>query len=170
MTEHATGIAALGIDGKLFLAQLINFCIVLLVFWKWIYGPIVRMLDKRQKTIEKGIAHTKELDKRLQKIEQEKTDILDKAEAESLALLEKAHAEAEERQALAMAKTKDEVEKIVREGKEQLLNERKAFLEDTRRDMAEIAMEAARAVVAGTINEKQSRALAEDAVRKMTRV
>src|SRR3989338_5412285 len=67
--EATGGIAALGINAKLLLAQLIHFGIVLLIFWKWIYGPVKAMLQKRQETIEKSLEDAKLFEERLTKIE-----------------------------------------------------------------------------------------------------
>ena len=59
--EETGGIAALGINLKVFVAQLVHFLIILFIFWKWIYGPIVKMLDKRAETIDKSIKQAKEI-------------------------------------------------------------------------------------------------------------
>jgi F0F1-type ATP synthase membrane subunit b/b' len=45
----------LGINAPLFLAQLVNFSIVLLVMWKWVYTPLVKLMDKRAQEIADGL-------------------------------------------------------------------------------------------------------------------
>lgn len=46
----------LGIDAKLLVAQMVNFLIIVFVLSKILYKPILTMLDKRRKEIEKRIA------------------------------------------------------------------------------------------------------------------
>ena len=49
-------LSSLGIDLRLFLAQLINFSILLFVLFKFAYKPILNMMDERTEKIEKGAA------------------------------------------------------------------------------------------------------------------
>jgi len=44
-----------GINWKLLIAQLINFSVVLFVMWKWVYTPLLKLIEDRQKKIEQGI-------------------------------------------------------------------------------------------------------------------
>src|SRR3989344_5376390 len=53
--EPESLLGTLGIDWKLFLAQLVNFGIVLFVFWKWVVKPLGKTLAERQKRIETGL-------------------------------------------------------------------------------------------------------------------
>ena len=48
-------ITKLGIDWKFLIAQIVNFLVLLFVLYKFAYGPILAMLEKRQKKIEKGL-------------------------------------------------------------------------------------------------------------------
>jgi F-type H+-transporting ATPase subunit b len=48
----------LGIDPKLLLAQLVNFTIIMLLLKKFLYKPILDMLEKRKKEIAEGVALT----------------------------------------------------------------------------------------------------------------
>ena len=44
----------LGINGKLFMAQLINFAILFFILRKFAYQPILKVLDERKDKIDKG--------------------------------------------------------------------------------------------------------------------
>ena len=52
--EATGGLGTLGINGKIFLAQLVNFVLVLIVLWRWAFTPIVKILDKRRDQIAKS--------------------------------------------------------------------------------------------------------------------
>ncbi|MBI4598598.1 F0F1 ATP synthase subunit B [Candidatus Uhrbacteria bacterium] len=163
--EQTGGIAALGINGKLFLAQLINFLVVLLVFWKWIYGPIVKMLDRRTETIERGLAHTAELEERLKKVEMERAGIVAQAQAAASNLLEEARTERAARHQSAAEETKRAVASIVQEGKHRLGQEKERMIEEVRAELADIVVEATRKVLGESMDEQRSSALAEEALR-----
>ena len=63
--EATGGLGSLGLNVKIFIAQLINFAIVVLVLWKWVYNPIVALLEKRQTTIEKSLKEAKEIEEKM---------------------------------------------------------------------------------------------------------
>lgn len=76
--EEASGIAALGIEPKAFVIQLITWILVFLVLKKFVFTPIVKMLDKRRATIEDGVRLTSEmreekekLDKQIEKVQKD---------------------------------------------------------------------------------------------------
>lgn len=54
-SEASAGIGALGIDFKAFIIQLITFVLAFLVLKKWAFGPIIKIMDERRKTIESGV-------------------------------------------------------------------------------------------------------------------
>ncbi|HEX7368538.1 MAG TPA: ATP synthase F0 subunit B, partial [Candidatus Saccharimonadales bacterium] len=61
--DSASGIGALGVDGKAFIIQLVSFIIAFLVLKKWAFGPIVQMMERRRKTIESGVSLGEEMKK-----------------------------------------------------------------------------------------------------------
>src|SRR5262245_53133970 len=52
----------LGINWKLFIAQLINFGIVLFVLWKWVFKPVSSGLEARTTRIEKSLQDATQLE------------------------------------------------------------------------------------------------------------
>ncbi|MFH1088802.1 MAG: F0F1 ATP synthase subunit B [Candidatus Uhrbacteria bacterium] len=165
--EETGGIAALGINLKLFLAQLVHFVIVLLVFWKWIYGPVVKMLDKRAETIEKSMKQAKEVEERVAKLETERHEVISAAKAEASHRIEEAQGTAEARKNDILVAAKVEVERVVKSGKEQLVKEKEAMIREVKTEIAEIAVAAAKQVLKESISEKESKKLAEQAVDKL---
>src|SRR3990167_360095 len=53
-------LGTLGINWKLFMAQLVNVGIVIFVLSKWVFKPLVKLMDDRVKKIDDGLAHAKE--------------------------------------------------------------------------------------------------------------
>ncbi|MEK9130693.1 MAG: F0F1 ATP synthase subunit B [Patescibacteria group bacterium] len=168
MSEPTGGIAALGIDLKIFIAQLINFTIVLLVLWKWAYKPIVRLLEERQKKIEASVKGAEAIEERMKGMAAERTDLLKKAKAEAQAVVDEAMVTAEGRKTEMIDKTKREVERVIIQGKAQLSAEREAMIRSARKELAEVAVAATKRIIGEEINEKKAASLAEEVVRKMT--
>ena len=88
-------IETLGINGKLLLAQLINFGIVVFVMWRWVYKPLMKMMDERAKEIAGGLKNAKEAELQLSSASSEKEALLNAARAEAHAILEDGRAKSE---------------------------------------------------------------------------
>ena len=165
--EASGGIGVLGINLKIFIAQLFNFTVVLLVLWKWVYTPLVRLLDERSEKIEKSMEHAAEIEKRMQAIEADHDRIISEAKSESAHMLEQARTDAEKRKKELLEATKLEVQKIVTQGKEQLQAEKVNMLRDAKTEIVDLAIAAATNVLKESVSEKTSQKLAQDVVNRM---
>lgn len=167
MSEPTGGIATLGIDLKIFLAQLVNFIIVLLVLWKWAFTPIVKLLDDRTKKIAESVKLSEDVDRRVAELEQEQHQLIAHAKQEASAVLEIARAEAEQRKQEMLIMAKKEVEHVVAQGKEQLKAEKAQMIREAKTELIEIAVSATKKILEETIDEKKSADLAERLIKKM---
>lgn len=88
-------IAAFGIDWRLIAIQIFNFTLLLSVLWYFLYGPIMRMLEKRRGMIEQGVKDALAAGEALASAESEKGVIVTAAhqEAQEVGLRAKKHAE-----------------------------------------------------------------------------
>lgn len=166
-TEAAGGIGTLGINLKIFLAQLFNFAIVLLVLWKWAYKPIVKLLEERQEKIEKSVKQAAEIEKRVVEIEKEQQTVMATAKTEAAKILDDVRTTAEDHKKVLLEKAKEEVKVVVAQGKLQLQAEKVKMIQDAREEIAKIAVEAARKILQETVDEKKAMKLAEGVVDKM---
>ncbi|MFH1404875.1 MAG: F0F1 ATP synthase subunit B [Patescibacteria group bacterium] len=168
-TEASGGLGTLGINLKIFIAQLVNFLIVLIVLWKWAYKPIVKMLEQRTEKIEKGMKSAELSEKKLSELEVEKDKIIAMAKSEAQKIHELARAQAEERKQDMVNKAKSEVESVIVQGKAQLKSEKDAMLKEARKDIIEIAVAAVEKILVDQVDEKKSKSFAEEVVKKMTK-
>src|SRR3989344_6022272 len=79
-----------GVNGKLFLAQVVNFILLLYVLRRFAYKPILRVLKVRREEIEKGLRYTDEAEEKLKKVLQEKEIILQETRREALNMVNEA--------------------------------------------------------------------------------
>jgi len=169
-SEHVdeSVLGKLGINAVGFAGQLVNFLIVLIVLKVWVFPKITKMLDERRETIEQGLKDAEEAKVRLTKLEDERHDVIKQAKAEAAKVIEAAQAVAEDQKKDMIDKAKREVERVVVNGKAQLKTEQEAMLRESRKAMVDIAVAAARKILENGIDEKKSKSLAEEVVRKLT--
>ncbi len=141
---------AFGINWSLLLAQAVNFGIVLIALWYFLYKPVLALLDKRQKVVAKGVEDAAragellagadgEAAKRVTAADEqaesivaaaresgnlEKTRLLKEAEARAAAVARDAEARASESAARAKRESEREVARLAVLAAEKILKSR----------------------------------------------
>ena len=121
-------LSKLGIDWKLFVAQLVNFTLLMLVLHRFVYRPILAALQKRTATIEKSIQDAQKVGERLLETEEMQAAILGKAKQEAQNLVAEAEKRAEAKRQALLEKTKAEVASVIADAKRQIASEKEGML------------------------------------------
>ena len=157
--ESTGGLNALGINLKIFLAQLVNFLVVLWVLRKWAYTPIVKILEGRSEKIAKSMEDAEKIEKRLLDLENERETVLKKARDQAVKMAEETKTEIDHRREEMIKKAKGDVAGIVVSGKKQLQLEKELMLKETKKEMIEISLMVTKKILA--------KILAEEVIKKM---
>src|SRR5438105_15060129 len=83
-----------GVDKPHFFAQVISFCIVTFLLYRFAYGPILRMLEERRQRIAESLANAEKIKAELARTEALQREALEKANAQAAKLIEEARASA----------------------------------------------------------------------------
>jgi F-type H+-transporting ATPase subunit b len=159
-------LGTLGINGKLFLAQLFNFSVVLIVMWKWVYTPLLKMMEKRSKEIADGLKNAELAQAHLAEAETEKQRIVDEAKGASHVLLEETRAKAEAIRQEKMSLAKKEIEQVVDEAKDRIKAEKQAAFDALKNEIANLVTMTAEKVAQG-IDESGQRQLIAKAITEI---
>ena len=87
----------LGIDWKLLLAQGVNFLILLFVLTKFVYKPLIKMVEERRKKIELGIKGGEKAEQIIKQAEVEKVGIIKKADTQAVLIISEAEKNAQKK-------------------------------------------------------------------------
>ncbi len=79
-----------GVNWAFFIAQLVNFAILFFLLKRFLYKPILEMLEKRRVEIEEGLSHAKKMSEDVKKFDSEQIALLQKAKKESQIIVENA--------------------------------------------------------------------------------
>lgn len=163
--QAAGPIGAFGLNGKIFVAQLVNFGLVLLVLWRFAYRPIVAMLEARSEKIEKSVREAQEIEKRMKTTQVEREEMMKQARLDAQDVVRKASDHAEARGKAMSEKARAEVERIVAQGKVQMASEREKMLSEVRSEVVHLAMLAAEKILGEHVNAKKSDGLAKETLK-----
>jgi F-type H+-transporting ATPase subunit b len=157
----------LGIDGRLLLAQLINFVVLIAVLYRFAYKPILTLLEKRRVRIEKSLAEAQRIDEESRRMEQLKKQKVDEAKREAAAVLEDAAKKAEAVKQETLVKTRTESEKIVMKAKEQIAHERGELLKGVQSEAAELVAGAVEKVLKEKMDGEKDKKFIHDALHQL---
>ena len=87
----------LGIEPKLLLAQGVNFAILLFVLTKFVYKPLMKMVEERRSKIELGVKGGEMAEGIIKKAEEEKRGIIKVADTQAVAIISDAEKNAQKR-------------------------------------------------------------------------
>jgi F-type H+-transporting ATPase subunit b len=136
-----TFVEQFGINWKLLAAQAVNFFVLFWILKRFVYGPVLGMIEKRRKEIKEGLAAAEASQKRLAEADAEKQTILTHANQESLGIVSQSEAKAKEREKEILMETQKRAEMVILEAKqkireeklkteEEIINESRAFLKE----------------------------------------
>ncbi len=129
---------SLGIDWKLFIAQVINFLVLLFILSKVLYKPLLNMFDARTKKIEKGLKDAEAASESRTKAEEDAEEIRQKAYKESNEILSNGKKEADEEAKKIIADAQAEAQKIVARGSEEVLRMKQELTNQTKSQISDL--------------------------------
>lgn len=98
-----------GVDPLLLAAQVVNFSILLFLLKRFLYGPILKVLDTRKRKIEESLKNAEEIEQRLTKVNED----IEKMLAKTIKEEEKIIAEAKETATRMIAEQKGMSEELL---------------------------------------------------------
>lgn len=167
VAESAGVLGTLGIDYKLFLAQLVNFGIVIFVMWKWVYTPLLKVMDERARKIEQGLKEAEASGSLLRASADQGSQIVTDARKEAKTILDAAAASAETERQEAAKKARAEVEKIVASGRDQLKQEQRKMVAEAKAQVGDLVVMATERVLRQKIDAKKDAGLIADAIKEV---
>ena len=112
-----------GLEGKLFIAQIINFAILLIILKIFLYKPIAQMLEERSKKIKQGLDDAENAHKALLDADTQKIAILKTARTDADKILENVKVSSETLKQKSAEDAKKQASEIIETAKKQAKDE-----------------------------------------------
>ena len=164
-SESASGLGALGVDGKAFLIQLITFVLAFLVLKKWAFKPIIKALDERRKTIEAGVELGEQMRKDQAAMEAKVAETLAEARSQADGIV--AAAEESSRQTIreAEGKAAEKAAAIVKAGEERAESEMTRARKKLESEIVSLVSDATEAIIGEKVDAAKDAQLIERALK-----
>lgn len=158
----------LGVEPKLLIAQIVNFLIIIFVLTKLLYQPILRMLAKRKKEIEEGLALTEKLRLEEEKLAAKREQVLDAARKEGQKLIDEARGQAAEAEKEIVAEAHVQAEEIIKRARAETERLRGEMEKDLRTNAVALATAMARKLLSSVLSAKDQHKLIAAHVKKLS--
>ena len=139
-TNMESLISTFHVDVRLFVAQLVNFGIVLAVLYFFAFKPLVKTMSDRTDKIDKSLKDADAIGKRLALTEKERTEIISAAKKQANVIVEEASARGEDRRNELIAKAKEEIGQIINSEREKISREKGETLKEIKKEIAELVV------------------------------
>jgi F-type H+-transporting ATPase subunit b len=153
------------LDLKLFIAQIINFAIVLAVLYYFAFKPIVKVMEERSQKIEKSLSDAQEIASKLSEAEIEKKNIIAEAKKAATEILENANFQGEEKQKEMINKAKEDIGQIINAEKAKIQIEKAETLKALKAETAELVVLTVEKILKEKINGEKDQELIKNLVK-----
>jgi F-type H+-transporting ATPase subunit b len=145
----------------------ITFLLLIGVLGKYAFGPIVKMLDARERTIRDAIDEAKRERAEAEKLLAQQKDALLKAQREAAEIAKRNAQEMEVYRTQLTSLAKKESDTLVANARKQIGEEKTKAVAELRAEVADLAVAAAARIVKSSLDEKTQRQLVEDYIKDL---
>lgn len=138
---------AFGVNWKLLVVQILNIGVLLFLFHRYVYPPLFRIVEERQKKIEDGLRGAKEVEIEKNNLVVEKDRILASARKEGDTIVKDIRARTSSESAELIRDAEGRAAKILADSEAQGLRRKEEIVNASREELARVAVKAAEAIL-----------------------
>jgi len=139
--------AAFGINWQLLIVQAINFGFLLFVLWYFLYTPLLKLIDDRQKKIAEGVRTAEAADMKLADAKTESKRIVGGAAREAETLVASARSRADEKGNEIVKAAEARAGDVLKEAQTRAEEAKRMALAESSKEIARAAMLAAEKIL-----------------------
>jgi F-type H+-transporting ATPase subunit b len=156
-----------GVTWPTLIAQMVNFCLVAIVLYKFAVKPIAATLDERQQKIADGLQYAEEMKTQLAEAERERAEKIKQAAIDAQRILTEAREQSKE---MIEGKTQEaaaQAEAIIRKASEATELERKKMLSDVRQEVARLVVATSSKVLSRDLSDTEKQTFSDSAAKEL---
>jgi F-type H+-transporting ATPase subunit b len=156
-----------GWNWKLFLAQVVSFCIVAFLLRRFAYKPIVAVLEDRRRKIEEGQLNAEKIRKELAEAEKRYQEIVAKANADAQRMIDEARESAAHLSERKQQEAITAAEQIVSKAKEAAALEHERQMQTLKRELGRLVIDTTAKVTGKVLTNEDQKRIQEESARQV---
>ena len=131
-------LSVFGIDWRLLLINAVNFGLVLVALWYFLYAPVMRMLETRREKLAQGVRDADNAARSLSEIENSRAEVLAAAGRDADALAAAARAAGAQKERELMQKGEATAATLMRDASAQAAELQRRSIEESKQEVAKL--------------------------------
>jgi F-type H+-transporting ATPase subunit b len=156
-----------GWNWKLFVSQVISFCIVALLLRRFAYKPILAILEERRRKIEEGQLNAEKIRKELAEAEKRYQEIVSKANTDAQKMIDEARTSAAHLSERKQQEAITAAEQILVKAKEAAAIEHERQMQTLKRELGRLVVDTTAKVTGKVLTPEDQKRLQEEAARQV---
>lgn len=154
----------LGVNATSLLWHTVNFILLVVLLTRFLYRPVLRMLDERSRRIKESMEQAEAVKQQLARTSEETRLALETARREAQAIADQASQIGDQIRAQARKDAQSEADRILEQARQQIEQERRQAMTELRVDMANLVVAAAGKVIGRNLDELAQHQLVQEFV------
>jgi F-type H+-transporting ATPase subunit b len=134
---------AFGIDWKLLIAQMVNFGVLLVALWFFLYKPVMKTLDERARKIAQGVEDAERATEKLAGADAEAAKVVAGADEKASGIVNNARVSANEEKARIVKEAEERAARVAADADARAKEAAAKALRESEKEIARLAMLAA---------------------------
>ncbi|NTU67813.1 MAG: F0F1 ATP synthase subunit B [Chlorobiaceae bacterium] len=145
----------------------ISFFIVMLILSKFAWGPIVSMLEEREKGIQSAIDRAHSAKDEAEAILKKNKELLARADSEADRLIREGREYADKVRTELTEKAQQESQKMIAAAKDEIEQEKRRALDVLRNEVADMAVKGAEKIIRTALDAEKQKAVVDEMIREL---
>ncbi len=169
-SEALSFLTTLGVEWGFFFGQMLSILLMFAALWYFVFKPVIKTADERQRQIEKGLKDAQDAAKSLQNADAQAQEKIKAAALEATELIAKTRLDAEKLIEDAKADSLKKAAEIQKQSAEQIALDRQKMQDSLKLEVAALVIKTTTKLVGDILDEKQKSTLADKAAQTIKEV
>ena len=157
-----------GVDWPHLIAQMISFCIVCFLLYRFAYKPVLQMLEDRRQLIAQGLANAEKIKAELARTEAQRQEVMAQANVRATEFIEEARAAADRLLKQETGKAIASAEGIVAKAQQSAAQDHARMLTELKQEVGRLVVQTTTAGIGKILTPEDQRRLAEETAKQLT--
>ena len=163
------GIAVLGIDWKIFIAQLVNFVIVFWLLNRFAFKPLLKVLEERRTKVEKSVKDAQEIIQNKERLDKEVDKKLKEASQKAQEIITSSNKAAKQEHARIRGEADASSAKLIKETKAQIADMKQSMKSELAQELGTLIVTTTEKVIGEEVTPQVKNKIDKDMAREVAR-
>lgn len=166
-TTDSSPVAVLGLNWKIFIAQIVNFGIVIFILWKWVFKPITAGLQARTEKIEKSLRDAETTVKEKEEFGKWKELEMTKVRSQATSIVVAAEAQGQKAKDEILKQAQEEQQKAIEHAKKQIEIEKNRAMASAKAELADLITNATEKVIKQKMDSAKDKEMIKEILKSI---